>query len=154
MLDEFGDGVIPNNNMYVLNLFNSINLNEEEFDVYDSMYFYSKEELTIQDMDSKYPLFLNSKTYEFVKYFERNDITTSVEICSKDGNIKISKEDIETMIYNQYLKDNFEHQDFVYTHYIDYAFSVHIRFVYSDNYYASFCDVQQKMNMKVPLNQL
>lgn len=67
---------------------------------------------------------------------------TSAEICSKEGNIKIPKEDIETMIYNQYLKDNFEHQDFIYTHYIDYEFSTYIRFVYSDNYYVLFCDVE------------
>ena len=139
-LDKLEEGIIPNSNIYIIDLFNSVVLSEEEKYIYDSTYLYSEPDFNVKNIDDSYLLFLNSKTKDFEKYFKTNKMLTKSEICSNIGNIKIPESTIFEMINNNFMKNEYSNTNFTYSYYLDGVFSTYVDFVYSDGYYVSFCN--------------
>lgn len=138
-LTTFNEGVIENNNKYLLELLNEIEFNSAEFAIYDSTYLYSRDEFVTSDISEEYLLFMLSKTNEFKEYLQSIDLLTKVEICSKDGNIRIPVEKINELLELKFNVKIDKYSDFIYAHYVDRIFSTYIKFVYSDGYYISRC---------------
>jgi len=142
------DGIIENSNKEILKMFFLLEPNNYEYYMYDSTYLYSKDELLMKDVPSSYLLYMTSKSDEFNEYIQSQELLTKLEICSKDGNIRIPKEDIDNIFENIYGFSIKEYDDFIYTYYVNGLFSTYIRFIYSDGYYVSRCDVNNEPTMK------
>lgn len=134
------DGVIENSNEELLELFNMVTPNIQEYYLYDSTYLYSKDELLIEEISKDYLLYLLSKTPKFQKMINDDFGQTKAELCVENGYIKIPVEKINELITSNFIaSDITEYPEFIYTHYINNEYSANIRFVYSDGYYVSFC---------------
>lgn len=133
------DGVLYHHNKYILELYNQLTFQSYEYNLYDSTYLYSKDELKVEEMPSEYLLFLLSKTNDFKDYINDTGFLTKQEICSKDGTIRIPIQDLEELLMTNFNVELKENTSFVYTHYVDKVFSTYINFIYSDGYYISSC---------------
>ena len=147
-LKDLEDGIIPNDNDEILKLFFMVSPRSEEYFYYDSTYLYSKDKLSVEEMSEVYLLYLMSKSTEFSNLITQNELLTKTEICNKDGKIRIADDEIEKIIEERFKKTNIQHQDFIYTYYLENEFSTYIRFVYSDGYYVSVCDVEKSEDLK------
>lgn len=147
-LKDLEDGIIPNNNDEILKLFFMVSPRSEEYFYYDSTYLYSKDALLVEEMSEAYLLYLMSKTTEFSNLITQKDLLTKTEICNKDGKIRITDDEIEKIIEARFKKTNIQHQDFIYTYYLENEFSTYVRFAYSDGYYVSICDVEESKDLK------
>lgn len=139
-LKDFKEGVIPNQNQFLLELVDILSFEDVDYYYYDSTYLYSKDELNIKDMDVKYLLFLMTKTKDFQEYIKSTDVLTKTEICKKDGSIRIPKEEVDKILEKNFGILPGVNENFIYHHYIDGVYSTSVLFVYSDNYYVSTCD--------------
>ena len=137
------DGIIENTNNEMLNLFNSLVPNIEEYFLYDSTYLYSRDELKVDSISHEYLLYLMSKSDSFKKVIDETGLLTKLEMCSTDNTIRIPVETINTLIYDLFNVNKIEYEDFVYTHYINGTYSTYIEFKYSDGYYVGFCSEKE-----------
>lgn len=143
-LKDFKEGVIPNQNQFLLELVDRFSFEDVDYYYYDSTYLYSKDELNIKDMDINYLLFLMTKTSDFKDYVKSTDFLTKTEICKKDGSIRIPKEEVNKVLLKNFGIIPNVNENFLYHHYIDGNYSTSVLFIYSDNYYVSTCDISNK----------
>lgn len=148
-LKALKDGEIPLVNLELLDLFKQVKYNHEEYFLYDSNFLYRMDigkTLTVSKLSDDYLLFLLSKSNVFNNYINNLDLLTKAEVCLKDGSIRIPRAEIDEMLLENLNVTNINYSDFIFSYYVNKNFITYIKFVYSDDYYVSFCYDQKDFN--------
>jgi len=139
-LHEFEDGIIPNDNVYALQLFNLFEFDKYDYYSFDSTYIYKTNVFEIGNMDINYLIFLATKTEDFNQLIQsQSKELTKIELCEKAGIIKFSSTELEDIVKKNFNTNPVLQNDFVYSYYMNNEFSTKVKFKYSDGYYVSNC---------------